>query len=137
MTVLAFLLMLLLQGQTQSGFQPNPAGPVVGSSTCQGCHGGEYAKWKDSIHGRMIQRANQGSVVSNPDLAGGPATSKQWKDGVLYITENGLENRVDYTLGNRRIQHYLTTRSNGEIHVLHTSWDVKRHEWFEDRKSVV
>ncbi len=128
----AFSLAILLQGPAQTP----TSGPVIGSVACQGCHAEEYSKWKDSIHGRMIQRANQTTVVSNANLAGGPASSKMWRDGVLYITERGIENRVDYTLGNRRIQHYLTTRSNGEIHVLHTTWDVKRQEWF-DSKDIV
>src|SRR5262245_41844036 len=120
MTLFAFVLALLLQGPAQTPTN----GPVIGSVACQACHEDEYTKWKDSIHGRMIQRANQTTVVSKPSLAGGPATSKMWRDGVLYITENGVDNRIDYTLGNRRMQHYLTTRPNGEIHVLHTTWDV-------------
>jgi predicted CXXCH cytochrome family protein len=133
MSLLAFIFMMMLQTQAQPA---PPAGPLVGSVSCKGCHETEYSRWSDSIHGRMIQRANRTSVVSNIDLAGGPSTSKMWRDGVLYITENGVENKIDYTLGNRRIQHYLTTRPNGEIHVLHTSWDVKRHEWF-DSKDIV
>ncbi len=55
--------------------------------------------------------------------------------GVSYVTESYLsgkeqEHRVDYTLGSRRIQHYLTTLSDGRIIVLPPSWDVSRKEWF-------
>src|SRR5262245_14368828 len=132
MPFLAFILALLFQGPVKTP----TSGPVVGSVACQSCHVEQYGKWKDSIHGRMIQRANQSAVVSNADLPGGPASTKMWRDGTLYITERGMENRVDYTLGNRRIQHYLTTRPNGEIHVLRTTWDVKRQEWF-DSKDIV
>src|ERR1039458_5986229 len=57
------------------------------------------------------------------------------KAGVYYITESYLtgkeqEHRVDYTLGNRRIQHYLTTLPSGRIIVLPPSWDVLRKDWF-------
>jgi predicted CXXCH cytochrome family protein len=38
---------------------------------------------------------------------------------------------VDYTLGNRRIQHYLTTIDRGRIVVLRPTWDVQRREWFD------
>jgi len=96
----------------------------------------KYQQWSDSIHGRMIQLANRKSVVSNPDLPGGPGNAKLWKDDRFYIVEGGIENKVEYTLGNRRVQHYLTMRSNGQIHVLHTAWDVKRQEWF-DSKDIV
>ncbi len=132
MPFLAFFFILALQAQPFS----QAGGPVAGSVACQACHSDIYSRWSDSIHGRMIQRANRKSVVSRTDLAGGLAASKEWQEGILYIEENGVRNRVDYTLGNRRIQHYLTTRANGEIHVLRTTWDIKRGEWF-DSKDIV
>ena len=59
------------------------------------------------------------------------------RDGAWYITESYLtgkpqEHRVDYTLGNRRIQHYLTTLPSGRIIVLPPSWDVLRKQWFHN-----
>jgi predicted CXXCH cytochrome family protein len=134
MAVVTLLLMLLLGPQPQ--FQNSPGSPLAGSTVCQGCHSDVYAKWSDSIHGKMIQRANRTSVVSKVEAAGGPASSKTWRDNSLYITEYGVEKRVDYTLGNRRMQHYLTTRPNGEIDVLRTTWDIKRQQWF-DSKDIV
>ncbi|HEY7475359.1 MAG TPA: cytochrome c3 family protein, partial [Vicinamibacterales bacterium] len=40
--------------------------------------------------------------------------------------------RVDYTLGSRRVQHYLTTMPDGRIVVLPPTWDVVRREWFHN-----
>src|SRR5262249_48967524 len=40
--------------------------------------------------------------------------------------------RVDYTLGSRRVQHYLTTLSDGRLVVLPPTWDVERREWFHN-----
>jgi predicted CXXCH cytochrome family protein len=40
--------------------------------------------------------------------------------------------RVDYTLGSRRIQHYLTTLPDGRIVVLPPTWDVERGEWIHN-----
>src|SRR5256714_6497487 len=59
------------------------------------------------------------------------------RDGAYYITESYLtgkpqEHRVDYTLGNRRIQHYLTTLSSGRVIVLAPSWDILRKQWFHN-----
>src|SRR5689334_14541877 len=93
-------LLLMLFGFLQATAQ-NPAAPVAGSAVCQSCHSDVYTRWSDSIHGRMIQLANRKSVVSRTDEPGGPASAKEWRDDVLYIVENGVENRVDYTLGNR------------------------------------
>ncbi|MDQ1471576.1 MAG: hypothetical protein QOJ99_3056 [Bryobacterales bacterium] len=42
------------------------------------------------------------------------------------------EHRVDYTLGSRRIQHYLTRLADGRIIVLPPSWDVLRKQWFHN-----
>lgn len=62
-------------------------------------------------------------------------------NGEYFITESYLtgqerEHRVEYTLGSRRIQHYLTTIENGRIIVLPPSWDVQRHEWFDNMDIV-
>jgi len=59
------------------------------------------------------------------------------KNGAFYVIESYLsgeeqEHRVDYTLGSRRIQHYLTTLPDGRIIVLPPSWDVARREWFHN-----
>ena len=56
---------------------------------------------------------------------------------MYYITESTLtgkpqEHRVDYTLGNRRIQHYLTTTPTGRVIVLAPSWDILRKQWFHN-----
>jgi predicted CXXCH cytochrome family protein len=57
------------------------------------------------------------------------------RDGAHYITDADIagqarEYRVDYTLGNRRVQHYLTTLPSGHIVVLAPTWDVLRKQWF-------
>ena len=132
MPIAAVILALMLQGPVKTPTQ----GPVSGSVACQACHAPEFEKWSNSIHGKMIQRANRNTVVSKADQSGGPATGKLWRNDVFYIVENGRENRIDYTLGNRRMQHYLTTMPNGEIHVMHTTWDVKRQQWFDSKEIV-
>ena len=59
------------------------------------------------------------------------------RDGEYFITESELtgkeqEHRVDYTLGSRRIQHYLATVDHGRIVVMAPSWNVQRREWFHN-----
>ena len=48
-------------------------------------------------------------------------------DGSYYIAQSGSapEHHVDYTLGSRRIQHYLSTLSDGRIVVIFSpSWNM-------------
>lgn len=40
--------------------------------------------------------------------------------------------RVEYTLGSRRVQHYLTRLSDGRLVVLPPAWDVEKGEWFHN-----
>jgi predicted CXXCH cytochrome family protein len=89
----------------------------------------------------MVQPATVASVRGDFNrgvvkLRGEPYTLLQ-RNGEFYITESYLtgkpvEHRVQYTLGNRRIQLYLTTLANGRIIVLPPSWDILRKEWFHD-----
>ena len=89
----------------------------------------------------MVQPATTTSVKGDftprsCQLRGAPYALRE-RDGVFYITESYLtgkpqEHRVDYTLGNRRIQHYLTTLPSGRVIVLPPSWDVLRKEWFHN-----
>ena len=52
-----------------------------------------------------------------------------------FLTGKEQEHRIEYTLGSRRIQHYLTTIENGRIIVLPPSWDVQRQQWFTTWRS--
>jgi predicted CXXCH cytochrome family protein len=93
----------------------------------------------------MIQPANAGSVEgdfskSRIRLRGQPFQLRV-ADGAYFITESNItgtprEHRVEYTLGSRRIQHYLTTIDKGRIIVLTPSWDVQRGEWFDNMEIV-
>jgi tetratricopeptide (TPR) repeat protein len=63
------------------------------------------------------------------------------KEGKYFITESRLLGKksrhpILYTLGNRRIQHYLTRLEDGRIVVLPPSWDVLRKEWFHNMEIV-
>lgn len=54
--------------------------------------------------------------------------------GAYYVTESQLsgkpwEHKVDYTLGGRRVQHYLTTLPDGRIVLLPPTWDATRKQW--------
>jgi predicted CXXCH cytochrome family protein len=113
----------------------------VGAAACAKCHAEESRKWAGSRHSKMLQRATAESVRG--DFTRGTVQLRgleyrlAHRDGAYFITESYLtgkpqEHRVDFTLGNRRIQHYLTRLASGRIVVLAPSWDVLRKQWFHN-----
>jgi predicted CXXCH cytochrome family protein len=119
---------------------PDREGVQVGAEACASCHREKYDAWRDGRHSRMVQAARAATALGDftrtrLTLGAQPYRLRVAGDE-LYITESVLtgkpvERRVDYTLGNRRIQHYLTTIERGRIVVLRPTWDVQRREWFD------
>lgn len=132
--------------QTQRAVPSRPtadlraASGLVGAAACASCHADVHQAWTSGRHSRMIQRAAPGVVLGDFRQTslrlGGTAFALRQTDGAFFITESRLtgapvERRVDYTLGSRRIQHYLSTVDHGRIVVLPPTWDVERREWFD------
>src|SRR5579863_6512863 len=111
----------------------------VGAAACAKCHADIHRKWSGSRHSKMVQPATAAAVQGDfsrrqVTLRGANYLLRQ-QNGEYFITESYLtgkpeEHRVDYTLGNRRIQHYLTTLPSGRVVVLPPSWDILRKDWF-------
>lgn len=145
---LCFLLLWSAKTPTQgqpAGVQPTHDATWVGAGRCAPCHKDMHDGWKSGRHSKMIQPANAGSVQGDFSktritLRGQPFQLRV-ADGAYYITESNIsgtprEHRVEYTLGSRRIQHYLTTIEKGRIIVLTPSWDVQRRIWFDNMEIV-
>jgi predicted CXXCH cytochrome family protein len=88
----------------------------------------------------MLQPARPASVIP---AFGGSLTlhGKEYRlareEDSYFITERYLQDtakkrRVDYTLGSRRVQHYLSRLDDGRIVVLPPSYDVEKKEWFHN-----
>jgi len=89
----------------------------------------------------MIQPATTATIKG--DFSKGALTLRgqsytvRARDGQFFVSESELtgkpqEHRIEYTLGSRRIQHYLTTIDHGKMVVMAPSWDVQRGEWFHN-----
>jgi predicted CXXCH cytochrome family protein len=130
--------------------QPPPvealrAAAYVGAQACAPCHQPIHATWTGGRHSKMLQPATAASVKGNFSndsvLLHGDRYRLRAANGEYFITESHLtgkpqEHHVEYTLGSRRIQHYLTTIEKGRIIVLPPSWDVQRQEWFHNMDIV-
>lgn len=113
---------------------------LVGAAACAPCHGEVHASWTAGRHSRMIQAASRTSVLGDFRQSEirlrGTRYGLRAANGTFHITESKLsgapmEHRVEFTLGSRRIQHYLTTVGHGRIVVLPPTWDVQRRQWFD------
>jgi predicted CXXCH cytochrome family protein len=122
-----------------------PPSDYVGAATCASCHPSLHAKWKAGRHSKMLQAAAATSVLGDFSaraltLRGRRYTLRQaeggWFIGESDLTGRPRERRVDYTLGSRRVQHYLARLEDGRIVVLPPSWDVQRREWFHNLEIV-
>ena len=119
---------------------PDPESTFVGSQTCRGCHATIHSSWTNGRHSRMLQEGGPKSVI--PRFEGTQTLrGKEYqleRDGdSFFITERYLQDtptrrQVDYTLGSRRVQHYLSRLDDGRIVVLPPSYDVEKKEWFHN-----
>ncbi|HEX5422085.1 MAG TPA: tetratricopeptide repeat protein [Candidatus Acidoferrales bacterium] len=113
----------------------------VGAKACSQCHETASRLWSESWHGKMLQPPTPRSVEAN--FAPGKMTLHgstfllQHHDGHYYLTESYLagkpwEHEIDYTLGGRRVQQYLSTLRDGRILVLPISWDNAHKKWIDN-----
>lgn len=130
-----FLLTFLqpISGQAVSGYR--------GAEVCAKCHGTIAREWSESRHNKMMRAATRASVQGDFAQArvaiDGSTYLLRQANGAYYITESDLtgkpwEHRVDYTLGDRRVQHYLSTVPDGRIVVLSPTWDAVAKKWTRD-----
>ena len=114
---------------------------MVGSAQCLLCHEQAHEAWTSSRHSRMVQPAVPGQVRGDFSQERLTLRGEEYRirrvGSEYFITESfftgePVEHQVDYTLGNRRIQHYLTTLEDGRVIVLPPTWDVLRREWFHN-----
>src|SRR4051812_4664533 len=139
---LGFALICAARTPTQEAPPPRT---VVGAAVCASCHQDVHTEWTSGRHSKMIQPATAATVVGDfaetrLTLRGQPFQLRA-ENGAFFITESNItgrprEHRVEYTLGSRRIQHYLTTIEKGRIIVLTPSWDVTRRTWFDNMEIV-
>ncbi len=129
-----FLLTLALSLHAQdSGY--------VGAAACAKCHAEISRKWERSLHSKMMRPARtsgvEGDFAQSRIVLRGSTYLLQQLNGNYFITESDLtgkpqKHRVEYTLGRRRVQHYLTTLADGRIIVLPPTWDNVARKWIHD-----
>lgn len=154
-SILYFLQGLFLLAQLTGGLteeKPAAAAKMAlegalyrGSGACKECHESAYQQWDQSLHRKMIQTAGVDSVLG--DFQNRTLQWKEWRfrmfrqDGSYWIEEIfGQEAPkvfpVTYTLGSKRIQHYLSQQPDGRIRITFPTWDVLKKEWFHSAEII-
>lgn len=113
----------------------------VGSEACGQCHEAEHDQWRNSLHIRMTKPVAEAMVVGNfaPDTRfadHGREYEFGTRDGRPFIrVASGRRPAetfsVDYTLGAKRYQGYLSTLPDGRIYVLPAFWHVESRRWID------
>jgi len=147
---IVILIVLAWAGRARTGASQPPAvnadgaRAFVGAQACVSCHQPIHETWKSGRHSKMLQPATAASIKGDFSKASvtlhGTRYPLRAENGEYFITSSltgkEQEHKVEYTLGSRRIQHYLTTVEKGRIIVLPPSWDVQRQEWFHNMDIV-
>lgn len=128
--------------QSSATGQPGDAADAyLGSGACERCHETEYTNWRRSLHVRMTKPIDEALVVgdfrSGTHLEQyGRAYTMETTGGRQYISVShggrpAEKFRVDYTLGARRFQGYLSKLPDGRIYVLPVFWHVESRRWID------
>jgi predicted CXXCH cytochrome family protein len=126
------------------GYPPaasSSASDYVGSRECARCHQDTYAEWERSLHVRMTKPVADATIVG--DFSEGTRFSDHGRtfefgrsDGkpVMKIAFGDAKPEtfpVDYTLGHKRYQGYLSMLPDGRIYVLPAFWHVESRRWID------
>jgi predicted CXXCH cytochrome family protein len=129
------LALAALFAQRQARAQHAPA-DFVGAAECASCHPSHDERWQRGRHSKMAQPATPAAVkgdFSQKQITLRGQRYRLREQGGRYFID---EHEILLTLGNRRIQHYLTRRKDGWIVVLPPTWDVQRQQWFHNMEIV-
>jgi hypothetical protein len=123
--------------------QTGPAAPsaYVGSAACQSCHDDQYSTWRKTLHVRMTKPIGEALVLGDfrPGTRieqYGRTASMETHDGRYFITISAHDRppqkfEVNYTLGARRFQGYLSKLPDGRIYVLPVFWHNETKRWLD------
>jgi predicted CXXCH cytochrome family protein len=133
-------------GAAQPLIRPTRSAGYVGSEACQACNEAAFAKWKASLHIQMTRPVAATTVLG--DFSGQATLSAHGRiysfgrsGGSPTVTLRAGDRpaetyRVDYTLGSKRFQGYLSTLADGRMYVLPVFWHVESGRWLDWKETT-
>lgn len=134
------------QGATRSAdtLPPSniPSNPdYVGSDACAQCHKAEHVDWTQSLHIKMTKPVAEATIVGNfadgTTFADHGRSYEFGRKGGRPFMRIAFGDRapetftVDYTLGAKRYQGYLSTLEDGRMYVLPAFWHIEAGRWID------
>jgi predicted CXXCH cytochrome family protein len=113
----------------------------LGSAACARCHQEAFDEWQRSLHVRMTRPIANATVVG--DFSGAVRLADRSRrvdfgrsngQPFMRVTVGGGSPEtfaVEYTLGAKRYQGYLSTLSDGRIYVLPAFWHIETRRWID------
>jgi len=113
----------------------------LGSFSCERCHAKEHTAWKDSLHIKMTKPIAEATVLG--DFSEGTTFADHdraytfgRKNGKPFVTVKFGQAppetfTVDFTLGAKRYQGYLSMLPEGRMFVLPIFWHVEHKRWMD------
>jgi hypothetical protein len=111
----------------------------VGSVRCQSCHTAEHASWSLKAHSVAMQEATSQTILGDfrdVTFEGDGISAMLTQEGARFFVETpnaqGQNQKlsVDYVLGSKRSQEYLTQLPDGRLQILPLSYSIKAKRWF-------
>lgn len=125
---------------------PGPTGDYLGSAACESCHQDAYARWKASLHIQMTRPVAEAAILGDfsPTAtlsAHGRSYAFGTRQGKPFVTMRAAgravkTHSVDYTLGSKRFQGYLSTLPDGRMYVLPVFWHVEAKRWLDWKETT-
>jgi predicted CXXCH cytochrome family protein len=118
-----------------------PSSDYLGSQSCAKCHDVVHTQWKNSLHIKMTKPVAEATIVG--DFRDGTKFADHdrsytfgMKNGKPFITVSFGDRPpetfvVDYTLGAKRYQGYLSMLPEGRIYVLPVFWHIASRRWID------
>jgi hypothetical protein len=113
----------------------------TGSQSCQPCHQAAYDTWRKTLHVQMTKPIAEARVEGDFSPAAafaqnGRSYSMERRDGRYFISvarqkQPAEKFEVNYTLGARRFQGYLSKLPDGRIYVLPVFWHNETKRWVD------
>jgi predicted CXXCH cytochrome family protein len=119
----------------------SPESAYLGSASCARCHDVEHQQWRNSLHIKMTKPIADATIAG--DFTDGTRFSDHdrsytlgMKDGKPFMTvafgaAPPQTFAIDYTLGAKRYQGYLSTLPDGRIYVLPAFWHIATKRWID------
>jgi predicted CXXCH cytochrome family protein len=130
-----------LKPSNPQALEAQASGDYLGSQSCARCHDVEHMQWRNSLHIKMTKPVAEATILG--DFRDGTRFSDHdrsytfgMKDGKPFVSvafgARAPETfTVDYTLGAKRYQGYLSTLPEGRIYVLPVFWHVASKRWVD------